>query len=240
MDAPGDAWAQGAAVRIAQALSRSLADAPTSRVGLALAGGSTPEPVYRWLVVLGGVPWDRVDVFFGDERAVPPDHPESNYRMAHETLLGPAGVDASRVFRMEAEDPDRAAAADRYAALLPERLSVLLLGVGEDGHTASLFPESPALDERRRRVADVPARGDRLARLTITPTTLSSAARIVVLARGEGKAAAVAQALQGAWRPRRCPAQLARHGTWLLDPAAATLLRPGPTSPSGRRFPPRA
>lgn len=221
-----DAWAEGAGVHIADALARAAKGG--ERVTLALAGGSTPAPVYRWLAQAGDVPWDRVEVFFGDERCVPPDHPESNYRMARETLLEPLGIAPERVHRMKGEMEDSDAAASEYARLLPERLTVLLLGIGSDGHTASLFPGAPTLHETERRV--VPARapsGKVPARLTVTPPVVDAADRIYVLARGSRKADAVARALEGAWEPDQCPAQLARRGVWILDrDAASSLERP--------------
>lgn len=203
-----------------------LRDAATSglRASLALAGGSTPGPVYRWLARPGAIPWERVDLFFGDERCVPPDDPDSNYRMVRETLLEPLAMSPERVHRMEAERPDRKAAADAYGALLPPRLTVLMLGIGAEGHTASLFPGSPALLERRRPVVPVSAPASPPDRLTVTPPVLAAAAHVVVLARGDRKAEAVRRALEDRWDPMSCPAQLARRGTWILDPAAGSLL----------------
>lgn len=222
----GDAWVEAAGRRIAEAVSRAVAEADDGIARVALGGGDTPRPVYRWLAEEGRLPWDRLEVYFGDERAVPPDHVQSNYRMAMESLA-PAGLDPGRVFRMEAERDDLAAAAAEYAGILPQPIPVLVLGIGGDGHTASLFPGSPALSEGKQRVVAVPAEGERLARITITPPAIAAAAHVFVLARGEAKAAPVARALQGTWEPRTCPAQLARHGIWLLDAAAAADLREG-------------
>ncbi len=219
-----DAWAEAAGVKIADALAEA-AESTEGSVSLAVAGGSTPRPVYRWLAEAGGVPWDRVEIFFGDERCVPPDDPESNYRMVRETLLEPAGIAAERVHRMEAERADRDAAAAEYAALLPERLSVLLLGIGEEGHTLSLFPGSPALEERERRVVPVTTPKPPPERLTLTPPVVERAIRIFVLARGGQKAEAVARALEGPLDIDACPIQLAREGEWLLDPAAAARVK---------------
>jgi 6-phosphogluconolactonase len=229
---PDDAWAESAGVRIAEALARAAEEAGGERrVALALAGGSTPAPVYRWLAEAGGVPWDRVEIFFGDERCVPPDHPDSNYRMARETLLDPVGVPSDQVHRMEGEAENREAAADAYAGLLPEHLSVLLLGVGADGHTLSLFPGAPTLEESRRLVvpAEGPAGSSPVHRLTVTPPVVEAAKEIYVLARGTSKAEAVARALEGDWAPSACPAQIARRGVWLLDPDAASALE-GPVN----------
>ena len=194
---------------------------------LGLAGGSTPRPAYEALAqppLEAAIPWDRVQVFFGDERAVPPDHPDSNFRMVNETLLSRVPLPAENVHRMQADADDLERAADRYAALLPRALDVLVLGIGPDGHTASLFPGSPALRERTRRV--VPARAPKPPerRLTITPRVIGAARRILVLAAGGDKAEAVARALKAAARADDVPASLARDGVWFLDRAAARLL----------------
>jgi 6-phosphogluconolactonase len=191
---------------------------------LALSGGSTPRPAYERLAAEPAVPWNAVDVYFGDERAVPPTHPASNYRMAREALLDRLGLPPGRVHRMEADEADLEAAAARYAALLPDRLDVLVLGMGPDGHTASLFPRSPALQEKQRKV--VPAESPVLPvhRLTVTPPVIASARRVAVITAGVAKAPVVAQALRGPWRPEELPAQLAREGTWLIDRAAAAAL----------------
>lgn len=190
-------------------------------VTLALAGGNTPEGGYRRLAEIDGIPWERVEVFFGDERAVPPHHPQSNYRMARDSLLSRVPLREESVYRMEAEHPDREVAARRYEGLLPEALAILVLGIGEDGHTASLFPGGDAVREVSRRV--VPTRGPvpPRDRLTITPVVVLHAERVFVLARGPGKARAVRRALRGPVDPHQCPAQLARGGTWILDEAAA-------------------
>jgi 6-phosphogluconolactonase len=221
----------------APAMARLAAEWLAAEIGLAvtlrgtctlcLAGGSTPRPAYEVLAeapLRDAVPWDVVSVFFGDERAVPPDHPDSNFRMVHEALLGRVGVPPANVHRMEAEATDPDAAADRYAQLLPKALDILVLGIGPDGHTASLFPGSAALGERSRRV--VPARAPKPPerRLTITPPVIAAARRVLVLAAGSDKAAAVARVLKGTGSPEEVPARLARDGVWFLDRSAARLL----------------
>jgi 6-phosphogluconolactonase len=127
---------------------------------------------------------------------------------------------------MEADNPDLEAAAARYAALLPDRLDVLVLGMGQDGHTASLFPGSPALLETQRKVVPAQSPVPPLHRLTITPPVIASARRRAVITAGAAKAPVVARVLRGPWRPEELPAQLAREGTWLLDRAAAATLAP--------------
>ena len=236
---PVDPWVDAAAIRIADAIVRAAAEADDGLARVAVAGGKTPAPVYRRLVDLGHVDWSRVLIYFGDERRVPPDHAESNYRMVRETLLDPAGLEPSQVFPMDGARPEGDTAAAEYADLLPVPLPVLILGIGEDGHTASLFPGSPALEERTRHVVAVPAAGARRARLTITPPVITEARRVLVLARGIRKAPAVARALGGAWDPGACPAQLARHGTWLVDPEAAASLSPRSIHITGTGTPPR-
>jgi len=163
-------------------------------------------------------------VFFGDERAVRPDHPDSNFRMVREALLRRVDLPPENVHRMEADAADADAAADRYAQLLPKATDVLVLGVGADGHTASLFPGSAALGERSRRV--VPARAPKPPerRLTITPPVIAAARRVLILAAGSDKAEAVARALKGTGSAEEVPARLARAGVWFLDRSAARLL----------------
>jgi 6-phosphogluconolactonase len=125
---------------------------------------------------------------------------------------------------MEAERPDREAAALAYARLLPSRIDVLLLGMGPDGHTASLFPGSAALHERERLVVPVVGAKPPAERLTITPPVIEAARKVAVLAAGEDKAAMVARAVEGPLEPEAVPAQLARRGVWFLDRAAAARL----------------
>lgn len=191
---------------------------------LMLAGGSTPELAYRRLASTPDVPWERVQIWFGDERAVSPDDPASNHRMVMDSLAGPLGLEPGSVHRMEAEDPDLELAASRYASVLPERIDVLVLGVGEDGHTASLFPRSSALNAVRRVVPVLDAPKPPAHRLTITPSVISTARKVMLLATGASKAAALRAAIQGPWDPALCPAQLALGGTWIADEDALSLL----------------
>jgi 6-phosphogluconolactonase len=192
-----------------------------------LAGGRTPEPVYRELASASSIDWTRVHVFFGDERAVPPDHPDSNYFMVNRVLLSRVPVPAGQVHRMEAERSDRDAAAREYERALPPQLDILVLGMGPDGHTASLFPGSAALDERQRLVVPVIGAKPPAERLTITPPVIEAARRVAVIATGEDKATMVARAIEGPLAPKDVPVQLARRGTWFLDQAAAGRLTAG-------------
>ncbi len=204
------------------------ADSSNREVAVALAGGATPAPVYRQLARDDTIPWHRVAVYFGDERCVPPDDPASNYHMAMETLIEPAAIASHRVHRIEAESDDREAAADAYARVFPERLDVLILGIGEDGHTASLFPESGALRESNRKVVAVQGPKVPHERITITPVVIEMAANVVVLATGSVKASAVARALDGSDDVYHCPARLARNSVWVLDRDAAADLGAAP------------
>ncbi len=215
--------AEAAAERVEGAAREALRARGTLRLGL--CGGGTPRRLYQ---ILAGEPyrsridWPRARIYFADERALPSDDPESNYRLVRETLIAPLGLSSDQVFRMKGEEPDLDAAAAQYEALLGGPLDLLILGVGEDGHVASLFPGSPLLRETVRRVAavhDSPKPPGR--RLTLTPRALLEAGKVLVLATGAEKAAAVARALDPATAPEECPAALVRGAEWLLDRAAA-------------------
>jgi 6-phosphogluconolactonase len=180
--------------------------------------------VYEELARTPGVPWERIEIFFADERAVAPDDPLSNHRLVRETLGSRFSNRPDAVHRMEAERDDLDAAAAEYDAMLPAALDLLVLGMGEDGHTASLFPGHPALGEERRRVLGVEGPAIPPRRMTITPPVIRAARATLMLVAGRAKAAAVARALAGDYDPVACPAQLARAGVWVLDqPAAAQL-----------------
>ena len=193
---------------------------------IALAGGSTPRPVYQALAsgaFAERFPWSQVDWYFGDERAVPMDDPDSNYRLALETMLMSHPEAIGRTYRMPADAPNAADAARRYGRRMPEPLDAVILGMGADGHTASLFPGSAALDVEDDRVVaveDAPKKPSK--RMTITPPVIRSCPNVLVLVSGIDKAAMVARALGGPLDIKACPAQLARHGTWIVDHAAAT------------------
>ena len=202
------------------------------RCSIALCGGSTPVPVLRALATLP-VDWAKVDIFFGDERCVAPDHPDSNYGMACAAILDRITIAPGQVHRMQGEAHDPAAAALAYEALLPDAFDLLLLGTGPDGHTASIFPGSPAVRETRVRVLAVAAPRSPLlpavARITITPPVIAAARTIGMMVTGASKASIVATLLDGPDHPMDHPAQLARRGTWLLDDAAASHLQPQDT-----------
>jgi 6-phosphogluconolactonase len=213
-----------AAQRLAAEIRRVLQSG--ERCSLALSGGSTPRPVYRGLAAELPDPslWSRVDVYFADERCVPPGDPASNYRMAKESLLDLVPVAPARVHRMEGERPDHHEAARAYEANLPDRLDLLVLGLGADGHIASLFPEAPSLAESARRILPVTAPKPPRDRLTITPPVVRAARLTIGLVSGAGKADALTRVIDGPYDPDRTPGQLARGGLWIVDTAAAARL----------------
>lgn len=174
---------------------------------VALSGGGTPRIVHRELVRLAGdLPWNHVQFTFGDERCVPPDHPDSNFLMARESLLDPLGIPEGNVFRMRGEIAPEIAAQeyeDKLAAVAarfqePRYVhDIVLLGMGPDGHTASLFPGSPALDESERNV--IPAIGPKPPpqRLTMTFPLINAARQVAFLIQGEEKRPLVETIIQG-------------------------------------------
>jgi 6-phosphogluconolactonase len=218
------AFADSAARRLAAEIRRVLES--RERCSLALSGGSTPRPVYLSLAaeLPDGDPWRRIDVFFGDERCVPPGDPASNYRMVREALLERVPVGRPQVHRMEGERADHDEAARAYEAVLPERLDLLVLGLGDDGHTVSLFPGAPSLAETHRRVIAVSAPTSPRDRLTITPPVIRDARLTIGLVAGTPKADALARVIDGPYAPDRTPGQLARGGLWIADTAAAARL----------------
>src|SRR6478609_72384 len=214
--------AKRAAEHIAEALKTAIS--AKSAASLALAGGTTPRAAYEALAKIPGIDWSKVSVYFGDERAVPPTHPDSNFAMAQAALFDRVPLPEANIHRIVAEVPDHDAAARAYEALLPASISVMVLGIGEDGHTASLFPGSPALDERTRRVLPVIGPKPPPQRLSITPPVIEAAGQCIVIANGAGKAEPVRRALKEPLDIRATPSGLAKNGLWLLDHAAAALL----------------
>jgi 6-phosphogluconolactonase len=216
--------------------------AASGRFAVALSGGSTPRALYALLASAeapfrDALPWDRTHVFFADERAVPPHHPHSNYGMARDALLAHVPLPPGSVHRMRGED-DPALAARAYeeelrALLGPApRLDLVLLGLGADGHTASLFPGSPLLAERSRLVAAAEAGLEPLVRrVTLTLPVLEGAGRVLFLVAGARKAAALARVLrggEGADPPPAARVRPAAGALWLVDRAAARDAVPGP------------
>ncbi len=233
-----NALAVGAAGRFATVAEERIAE--NGRFTVALSGGSTPKALYQLLTqppYRDAIDWQRVHVFWGDERSVPPDAAESNYRMARETLLIHVPVPVDQIHRIQGDiDPEDAA--KRYEqelitffGLVPgeaPEFDLILLGIGADGHTASLFPGTVALEENDRLVVANPVDKLGTVRITFTVPVLTEAANVMVLAAGADKAAAVQRALEGPYEPVQTPAQVLRTAagsvTWLLDqPAGGSL-----------------
>lgn len=206
------------------------------RFTLALSGGSTPRALYQRLAKHPELPWDRIELCFGDERAVPPDHPDSNARMARETLTGQPFVRAERVHRIRAELPADEAASDYERTLRAlfvrqswPRFDVVLLGLGSDGHTASLFPHSPALTERTRWVVANWLQEPEAQRITLTYPAINAAAQVLFMVAGEDKAAPLREVLEGDATLEDIPARGIAPSTggqsFFVDQAAASLLQ---------------
>ena len=210
---------RAAAERIASLGKEAVA--ARGRFDWLLVGGTTPERTYRLLAAEYRQErnlWVKTHFYWGDERCVPGDHPESNYLLAKRSLLDPLAISAENVDRIRAESSDRDSAAAEYEAILPAEPDLILLGLGEDGHTASLFPGSPALDESRRRVMVVEGTKPPKVRITITPLVLCAARNVLVLVSGGGKAQALQRALAAQGDVRLTPARLVREGIWFACP----------------------
>lgn len=217
------------------------ATAPGERCAVALSGGATPLALYRLLAdptapFRRQIPWSAVHLFWGDERHVPPDHADSNYRMVREALLRSISIPEVNVHRVASELSNAAKAAALYEAELRSyfraggssvpRFDLVLLGLGEDAHTASLFPGSEAVGERDRLVVAPFVAAQSGYRISLTPPVLNAAARVVFLVSGAAKAVALHAVLEGPHDPVRYPAQIVavERTLWLVDRDAAALL----------------
>jgi 6-phosphogluconolactonase len=225
---------------VARHIVASAAEAISSRgrFTLALAGGSTPQATYSrlgtgdWRLATGD--WRLVHILWGDERCVPPDDPQSNYRMAKEALLDRVPIPPEQIHRIRGEDdPEKAAAEyerELRALLGSEDLDLVLLGLGDDGHTASLFPGQPAVHETERWVMAVPAPTGDMWRVTLTPAILNAARNVTFVVSGASKARRLQQVIEVELTPDILPAQVIRpvrgRLTWMVDEAAASRLRP--------------
>ncbi len=214
--------------------------AARSRFTIALAGGNTPRSLYHLLASNGrtSLPWEHMFFFFGDERHVPPDNPDSNYRMANEAMLSKIPLTAGNVFRVPAENPDAAAAAALYDQTLRQffapapgdfpSFDLILLGLGPDGHTASLFPGTAALQEKSRLVVANWVEKFKTYRITFTLPVLNAARCVAFLVSGTDKAPALKAVLEGDASGEQYPAKLVRPSNgkliWLVDRAAASEL----------------
>ena len=233
------------AAALAERVARHTLDAGTAalarhgRFDVALAGGSTPKAAYELLAsprYEGALDWSRVRFFFGDERCVPPDDDQSNFKMARTSLLDPLGIAPSAIFRMHGEDEPHTGAA-AYAEVLRAELELddtgapifdlVMLGMGPDGHTASLFPGNPLPQDER--LVDSPwvAKFNTF-RLTLTPRVINAARAVLISTEGDAKADALYAALEGPYDPSQTPIQIVRptdgNLTWYVDPAAAAKL----------------
>jgi len=223
----------------------------SGRFTVALSGGSTPKAMLTLLSAdpfVDTVPWSSIYFFWGDERCVPPDHADSNYRMASEALLSKVPVPPANVFRIPAENPDPQRAAEEYAATLTRffvgearatktetaplsnlpRFDLVFLGMGPDGHTASLFPHTTALQAGDQIVVANYVEKFNTYRITLTAATINNARNVTFLLAGEDKAEPLKCVLEGSYQPDLYPSQLIRprNGSllWMVDEAAARLL----------------
>lgn len=213
------------------------------RFTVALSGGSTPRSLFQLLVDSGSpfrtrVPWEKCHFFWGDERHVPPDHPDNNYRMAREAMFSKISIAPQNVHRIKTENPVAQKAAEDYAQELRAffrlaqgqlpRFDLVFLGMGPDGHTASLFPGTDALREQTRLVAAPWVEKFSTYRVTLTAPILNNAGQIIFLIAGSDKAEALREVLQGSYQPHLYPAQLIRPTAgqllWLVEKTAARLL----------------
>lgn len=216
---------------------------------VALSGGSTPKAMFKLLAqspFLETVPWESIYFFWGDERSVPPDHADSNYRMTYETLLSKVPIPEANIFRIEGENPDHDKAARDYADTLTNffltktqpsktaplsmvpRFDLVFLGMGPDGHTASLFPHTTALKNDSDIVVANFVEKFNTYRITLTARTINNARNVTFLAGGADKAEVLKNVLEGEYNPDLYPSQLINptKGTllWMIDEAAAAQL----------------
>lgn len=214
----------------------------SGRFSIALSGGSTPHGLYTLLATddrrRAAIAWDKVHVFWGDDRHVAPDHPDSNFRMADEALLSHVPIDPAHIWRMKSEYPDASKAADEYERDLRDafrlragevpRFDLVLLGIGTDGHTASLFPGTPVLKETKRLVASSWVPRLQTDRITLTVPVLNNTACALFQVEGAEKSAVLKDVLEGPYDPERLPAQLVRPHRgrliWIVDSSAGSSL----------------
>jgi len=230
-----------AAELVASAANEAVAE--RGRFSIALSGGSTPKSLYTLLATNArtSLPWDRMFFFFGDERHVPPTDPESNYRMADEVMLSKVPVAQTNVFRVEAENPDAKAAAEAYEKSLRKffaleagqvpSFDLILLGMGPDGHTASLFPGTAALQEKSKLVVENWVEKLKTSRISLTLPVLNAARCVAFLVSGTDKAPVLKSVLESNTPGEQYPAKLVRPAQgkliWLIDRAAASQLAGG-------------
>ena len=238
-----DAIAKRAAQEFVQAATQAVSERGSFRV--ALTGGSTPRTLYSLLAsdaaLRAQLPWDKMYLYFGDERSVGPDDAESNFRMANETLLSKVPLKPEQVFRMKGEYKDTEKAAQEYEQALRAsfkiaegqfpRFDLVLLGMGNEGHTASLFPGTKALHETKRLVVHNWVGKLYTNRITLTAPAINNAARVMFMITGADKALALKGVLEGAYEPDQLPAQMIQPSSgqvlWLVDTIAGGMLSIG-------------
>ncbi|XGV97658.1 MAG: 6-phosphogluconolactonase [Leptolyngbya sp. BL-A-14] len=237
--ADAEALTQAAATEFVKQAKQAIAT--SGRFTVALSGGSTPKSLYALLATepwRRQIPWSHVHFFWGDERHVPPDHADSNYRMTQERLLFQVPVPAENVHRIQTENPDASSVAAGYEQAIRQffklhenelpQFDLVLLGMGPDGHTASLFPHTKVIHEQTRLVAAPWVEKFKTYRITLTPPVLNNANHIIFFVTGAEKAETLKAVLEGEYQPDRFPSQLIQptHGTvlWMVDQAAASLL----------------
>jgi len=238
-----ESWANGVADYITELATTAIAE--RGHFTFAFSGGNTPRPVYERLASVGysdRIDWSKVQIFFGDERCVPPDDPRSNYHMARTTLCDHVPIPAANVNRIHGEDqPEQAA--EKYSEELertfgddakmggspPDGFDLVLLGMGDNGHTASIFPGLAAVTESVHWVMAQYVEIVGMWRVTLTPVMLNAAHHVAFLVAGADKAEMLSKVLEGPYQPVVLPAQIIKpiHGDlhWLVDAAAAAQLR---------------
>lgn len=216
------------------------------RFSVALAGGSTPKSLYRLLSIenfKNKIDWKSVFFFFGDERNVLPDAKESNFRMANETLLKPLQIDENNIFRWQTELENPPETAEKYARKITDffnlgkngcpQFDLILLGMGDDGHTASLFPFTGALNETEKTAAATTVEKLETSRLTLTFPVINNARNVIFLVQGADKAKILKEVLEGEFQPLKLPSQNVRPTGgrlfWLIDEQAAKFLKTSDT-----------
>lgn len=232
-----EALSLGAAEFVAQVGREAITE--RGKFELILSGGSTPRAAYETLAHKTHADrelWEHTHIFWGDERCVPEDHEDSNYRLAKISLLDYVRVPAAQVHRIPAESSDIQEAARGYESELPDRPDLLLLGMGKDTHTASLFPGSPLLHEPKRRVAVAKAPIEPTCRITITPLVIDAVRKTLVLVSGPGKAAPLKRVFAEEGSIDATPARLVRDAIWFVDSEAAQEMIEAGSAPLGARI----
>ena len=230
--------------RAASEVARIAAESVSARgvFTIALAGGSTPKALYALLIkdpsLRNSLPWDKMKVFFGDERHVGPGHADSNFQMATDAMLSKAPLQQEQIFRIKGEYPDTARAAAEYEAVIQREFGLksgefpcfdlILLGMGNEGHTMSLFPGTKALHETQRIVTRNWVGKLYTERVTLTAPAANNAANIIFMIAGADKACALKAVLEGPQEPEQLPAQMIQPSNgklfWMVDQAAGAML----------------